>query len=473
MAPTIDQQPLYGSLPFLLAGLAVFAIVKRLHWEFTVGASRRKLIKENGCQPVYEYPHKGLLGYFFGYDTMKENLLAFNQGYVNEAIRKRFATTKHKTFRLQNFNRVFITTMEPENVKAVLSTKFADFGLGSLRATTMSPVFGTGIFTSDGKQWEHSRALIRPSFTRQQVADLNTYESHMKHLLARVPKDGSTVDLQELFFRLTMDSATEFLFGKSTDTLLMDQVNPANERFSDAFTYCTERMARDFRTARLTRFFPDAKRKDDTEFIRTFASNIIRDAIQEQKDLEQGISEKKRNYTFLYELLKVTNDPDTLRSETLNVLLAGRDTTASLLSHTFFEIARRPDVWAKLQAEVDELNGQPPDYETMKSMKYVKWVLNESLRLWPVVPGNNRVAIRDTVIPVGGGPDEKSPIMVPKGTAVSYSVWSMHRRKDFFGEDSEEFRPERWEKLRPGWEYLPFNGGPRICIGKTCTTSTR
>jgi cytochrome P450 len=76
------------------------------------------------------------------------------------------------------------------------------------------------------------------------------------------------------------------------------------------------------------------------------------------------------------------------------------------------------------------------------------------------------MAVRDTVIPVGGGPDGRDPIFVPSGTLVGYQPYSMHRRKDFFGEDAEEFRPERWETLRSGWEYLPFNGGPRICIGQ-------
>lgn len=89
-----------------------------------------------------------------------------------------------------------------------------------------------------------------------------------------------------------------------------------------------------------------------------------------------------------------------------------------------------------------------------------------ALRLFPVVPLNSRTAIRDTVLPVGGGKDGQSPVFVPKGTAVSYSVYAMHRRKDFYGADAEEFRPERWANLRPGWEYLPFNGGPRICVGQ-------
>ena len=68
--------------------------------------------------------------------------------------------------------------------------------------------------------------------------------------------------------------------------------------------------------------------------------------------------------------------------------------------------------------------------------------------------GNSREAFEDTVLPVGGGPDGKSPIFVPKGRVVAWSVFAMHRRKDFFGEDADEFRPERWETLRPGWEYV-------------------
>ena len=66
----------------------------------------------------------------------------------------------------------------------------------------------------------------------------------------------------------------------------------------------------------------------------------------------------------------------------------------------------------------------------------------------------------------------KSPVFVKKGWHVHYSLWTMHRRKDIYGEDAEEFKPERWldedgkKGLRVGWEYLPFNGGPRICIGR-------
>ncbi|KAK1243481.1 hypothetical protein MKX07_004109 [Trichoderma sp. CBMAI-0711] len=66
----------------------------------------------------------------------------------------------------------------------------------------------------------------------------------------------------------------------------------------------------------------------------------------------------------------------------------------------------------------------------------------------------------------GGGVEGKSPLFVPKGTPVIYNVFGLHRRQDVYGPDVEEFKPSRWESLRLSWEFLPFNGGPRICIGR-------
>lgn len=99
-------------------------------------------------------------------------------------------------------------------------------------------------------------------------------------------------------------------------------------------------------------------------------------------------------------------------------------------------------------------------------MLYSNESLSTALRLYPSVSINVRFPNKNTVLPTGGGPDGKSPLFIKKGNSVAYSVYSMHRRKDLFGEDAEEYRPERWETIRAGWEYLPFNGGPRICVGQ-------
>ncbi|KAH7066204.1 cytochrome P450 [Paraphoma chrysanthemicola] len=97
----------------------------------------------------------------------------------------------------------------------------------------------------------------------------------------------------------------------------------------------------------------------------------------------------------------------------------------------------------------------------------------DPLRLYPPISVNTRTAIRTTVLPTGGGLDRSSPVPIQKGSAVAFSVYSKHRRPDMFGMDAELFRPERWDEdlpmhqdpIKSKWGYLPFHGGPRICLG--------
>jgi cytochrome P450 len=91
------------------------------------------------------------------------------------------------------------------------------------------------------------------------------------------------------------------------------------------------------------------------------------------------------------------------------------------------------------------------------------------LRLYPPVPLNNREAARTTILPTGGGPDGTSPILVRKGELVVFSQYVNSRRRNIYGTDADEFRPERWETdelTNIGWGYFPFNGGPRQCLGE-------
>ncbi|GAB1198417.1 hypothetical protein APSETT444_007736 [Aspergillus pseudonomiae] len=90
----------------------------------------------------------------------------------------------------------------------------SDFGFG-LRRKIFFPFLGDGIFTQDGDAWKHSRELLRPQLSRQKYRTLNVFRSHVDSLLRQIPGDGGEVDLQPLFFRLTLETTTEFLFGKS------------------------------------------------------------------------------------------------------------------------------------------------------------------------------------------------------------------------------------------------------------------
>ena len=89
-----------------------------------------------------------------------------------------------------------------------------------------------------------------------------------------------------------------------------------------------------------------------------------------------------------------------------------------------------------------------------------------ALRLFPLVPTIAWQALKDTILPGDGGLSSTSPVFVPKGTLVTTNSYIVHRSKHLYGEDTENFQPERWEAQRQGWHYLPFSGGPRICSGQ-------
>lgn len=204
------------------------------------------------------------------------------------------------------------------------------------------------------------------------------------------------------------------------------------------------------------------------EEINRFVNPFIDDALQlSPSDLETR-AKTESSYTFLHALASFTRDRKVLRDQLVAVLLAGRDTTAATLSWLFFELGKHPEVFSKLRAEILREVGheQLPTYADLKGLKYLQWCLQEISRLYPAVPYNVRIALHDTMLPVGGGPDGLSPIGVLKDTPIAYSTLVLHRRDDLT-EDAQVFKPERWEKWTPKpWQYIPFNGGPRICIGQ-------
>lgn len=112
------------------------------------------------------------------------------------------------------------------------------------------------------------------------------------------------------------------------------------------------------------------------EELHAHLERLIKRALRERQ-LDRG-ERKERRYCLLDELLAATDDLEQVRWEIMSLVAAGRDTTASFLSHLVHNLVRQPEVWARLLDEISVLNGQPPDFEALQRMKYVKHVLNES-----------------------------------------------------------------------------------------------
>lgn len=113
----------------------------------------------------------------------------------------------------------YIITKDPEHVKTVLTAKFADFGKGPQFHETWSPFLGDSIFTTDGKSWQDSRGLIRPMFVKDKVSDLLIFEKWTQTMISKMPVSGQTVEMMDLFYRMTLDVTTDFLLGSSVDSL--------------------------------------------------------------------------------------------------------------------------------------------------------------------------------------------------------------------------------------------------------------
>ncbi|KAI9066435.1 cytochrome P450 monooxygenase pc-2 [Trametes sanguinea] len=383
-------------------------------------------------------------------------------------------------------------TIDANVTKAVLATEFSDFEKGDEFRDSMGTVLGTGVFNADGRVRFH-RNMTRPYFSRDRISHFELFDRHANLLIAKMKdrsRGGHAVDFQDAIARFTLDSATEFLFGKCVNSLESDLPYAHNdliapklvrkpnvaERFAHAFSEAQQVIALRWQLGwvwHMQELLRD-KAAEHMQVVDQFLQPILEEAIAKNRAAKTqasiGAVEHKPDdsETLLDHLVKITNDPIVLHDETLNILIAGRDTTATTLTYAVYLMCLHPDVFKRLRAEILEKVGpsQVPTFDDVRSMKYLRAVINETLRLYPAV-----VANRDTTLP---NPNPGGPrVFVPAKTAIAYSVFLMHRRKDYWGPDALLFDPDRWldERLNKYFTanpfiFVPFNAGPRICLGQ-------
>lgn len=352
-------------------------------------------------------------------------------------------------------------------------------------------VLGNGIFTAEHQEWGHYRAQLKPQFTRDQVSDLDSVERHLNLLFKALPEENEkgwveATDLLPFLYRFTLDVSTEFLFGQSVNSQSAtlhseDSGNTpssavqTNMDFAEAMNYTQEFVSWKMRLGKFMFFVSDKKFKIACRTVKDFADKFVASALDPSFKAPVKADGEKGKYVLLHELTKEVRDPIELRDQVLQILLAGRDTTSAALGWCLALLARHPETFAQLRAAVISHFGTESNptaeltFSSLKACKELTWVLYETLRLYPLVPMNGRTAVRDTILPTGGGPSRKQPVVVKKGMQIGYPSYVMHRRKDIWGEDAESFVPRRWEGRKLGWEFVGFSAGPRICLGRMCT----
>lgn len=452
-----------GRLAFLAVALVILhrildTLVRKYQW--------RRKAKQLGCQPVPVEPTRWPLGI----DMVLKLLEADREQRTPDFVFNRYKAMRRYTWRIRILGTENFTTADPKNIQAILATQFGDFIMGEARRTNLKSVLGRSIFAVDGQAWHSAREVVRPIFMRERVSNLALLEQHFQHMLKCMPLDEqgwtNPVSLASLFPSLTIDSATELFLGKSTGSLLAKIRGEQPEKdFHWAFERVQQLLGTRLRLRSFYWMYGNRELKKCVKILHDFCDQ----AMAEAERREKGDDER---YDFLETMASRCQDRSEVREHVLGLLAAGRDTTASLMSWTFYCLIRHPEVFNKLRGIILANFGtyaeghQTITFEGLKGCSYLQHVMNETLRLHSIVPFNSRCAVRDTTLPTGGGPDGTAPVFIPKGTEVNFSTHVLQRRQDLWGPDADEFVPERWEKRRPGWTYAPFNGGPRICIGQ-------
>ncbi len=340
----------------------------------------------------------------------------------------------------------------PEIVHQVLVTDAECFHKTTNTKRALDEVLGQGLFTNDGNSWKRQRKLVQPAFhTRRIGAYGEVMVEYAEDMLAGW-HEGDEMDMDRAMTDLTMRIIAKTLFDAN-----VDDTAAIGEAITRALKEVDDRLNR---LILLPKWTP------------TQSNRIIHDSMKQlDAIIERFITNRRasgEDTGDLLSMLLLARDEDTdgvmtdkqVRDEAMTLFGAGHETTAHALSWTWYTLSQNPDVQEHLHAELAEvLGGRAPTLEDLPHLPYTERVIKETMRLYPPAWITTREAIED--IEIAG-------YTVKKGEVVVIPIYSLHRDPRYFPEP-ERFDPDRFsaeqEKDIPKYAYLPFGGGPRVCIG--------
>jgi cytochrome P450 len=315
-------------------------------------------------------------------------------------------------------------------------------------------LLGNGLVTSEGDFWLRQRRLAQPAFLKHRVAGYGPVMVAMteRHLAGWRP--GQERDLHTEMEELTGKIALKALFDLEADV--------DRHAFNTAHTAILRII--DARFRRLLRP-PDWLPTPENVRLRRHLRHL--DAVL-SRFVQQGRERPTPGTDLLSVLLHARDDDGSrmtdrqLRDEAMTLFLAGHETTALVLTWTWYLLAHHPAAEERLAAEWDAVLGERPTTpDDVPRLPFTECVVLESMRLRPPV----YVLGREATAPV-----ELGGYRFGRGATVLMSQWVTHRDPRWF-DDPEAFRPERWADglihRIPKYAYYPFGGGPRVCIGNT------
>jgi len=353
-------------------------------------------------------------------------------------------------FHLGPYRVIKVVSSELEHSLLVEHAK--DFDKGEIYHKIFRSVGGNGLFINEGEAHRRQRKLISPFFQPRHIV---SYAGTMVRYAEEAQqhwRDGEMIDMDREMMTLTMSLVGKVLFnadifteadelGAAVWTLAQHILYLFANPFAPPLNWPTARNkkvkhAQEVLDKKMRQMIAEREANPDK------GNDILSVLLQARDEMGIGMSSKQ------------------LRDECLTFFNAGHDTTATALTWSWYLLASHPEVYHMMQQEIDTvLQDRSPTYADLARLPFTLQVFKESMRLYPPAYLVSRTALHDT---------ELCGYPIRKGDAVIAGIYAMHHRPDYF-HDPEAFYPERFapeqEKQLPRSAYIPFGGGPRICIG--------
>ncbi|MCM4158352.1 cytochrome P450 [Antarcticibacterium flavum] len=325
-----------------------------------------------------------------------------------------------------------------------------NFSKTTIQTRDMAKYLGQGLLTSEGEHWKKQRKLIQPAFHKKKlVLLLESIKSAISTELNKI-ETGKSIDIFPIFNDLAFQTVVKSLFSSAVGQKEINRLQYITE--------AAQRMlVKELRQPYLGWWFTFSGKIKEHIDLTNEARDILRMLIDERR------TSGERQDDLLDMLLEARYDDgssmenEQLIDEILILFTAGHETTSNALTFTAQLLSRHPEAQEKILEEVKKAERDTNTIiEFIQACSYTKMVLEEAMRLYPPAYFIDRVNNEDDVF---------DGMMIPKGSSLLFSMYEIHRHKDFWNEP-EEFRPDRFEDPKKYSScYYPFGAGPRMCIG--------
>ncbi|KAF7925044.1 uncharacterized protein EAE98_007132 [Botrytis deweyae] len=356
---------------------------------------------------------------------------------------------------------------DPKNLEYVLKNEDI-FAKGDFFKSRSWDLFGNGIINADGDLWKVQRkaGLNFLNASNLKVLTDVALPKYLEETLAQLRNagNGRTIDLEAVFHELTTK-----LMGRMAYDMDMRSGDP----FSLAFEHASGATGERFQNPLwpVTEMVFGGRFRSSIEKVKAFGTEIVSNAVKARQDKSLVNKEQKSldsiSGSLINSLLDSIDDHQMVADAALNYLSAGRDTTAQALTWAFYLLMRHPRVMDSVRREAASLTKESTRKQSTTYrptiVPYAMAVFYEALRLYPPVPFEIKQCEQATTLPDG--------TFLPKYAVLVWCPWAMNRSRSIWGEDADNFRPERWLEdgviiSKTAFEYPVFNGGPRTCLGK-------